>query len=403
MSSYLFVISLCVVIIISFIFNIIARKTNVPSVLMLILLGMGLRQVLNYFGMEPEYFNTLEVLGIVGLIMIVLEAALDLELSREKWPLIWKSFTIAFFSLLISSFAICFLIQLFVQNIGFLPALIYAIPFSIMSSAIIIPSVNNLGKYKREFMIYESTFSDILGIMFFYFLVENFDLEHASTVALVLSGNILITLILAMVLSYTLLLVIQNIKAQARFFLFLSVLVLLYAVAKLFHLSSLLIILTFGLLLGNYKVLLFGKLKRWLKPDAIDGLFENFKVVTVETSFVVRTFFFVVFGISMSVGSLADSKVWLFTLGLIAILYVIRVIMFLLFDRKDIIPQIFLAPRGLISILLFYAIPENFIVDEFESGSLLLVIMGSSLIMAGALIADKKRSNGNGLQQSGEG
>ncbi|WP_163714340.1 cation:proton antiporter domain-containing protein [Mangrovibacterium lignilyticum] len=393
MSSYLFVISLCVVIIISFIFNIIAKKTNIPSVLMLIFLGMGLRQLLNYFGMEPEYFNTLEVLGIVGLIMIVLEAALDLQLSREKWPIIWKSFLIALFSLVASSLLIAWLIQFFVQNIGFLPALVYAIPFSIMSSAIIIPSVSNLGKYKREFMIYESTFSDILGIMFFYFLIENFNLDGAGTVALVLSGNIVLTMVLAVVLSYLLLLVIQNIKSQARFFLFLSVLVLLYAVAKLFHLSSLLIILMFGLLLGNYKILLFGRLKKWLKPDAIDGLFENFKVVTIETSFLVRTFFFVVFGISLSLNTLVHPDIWLFSGSLILILYLIRVILFMAIDRKDIIPQIFLAPRGLISILLFYAIPSEFTVAEFESGTLLLVIMASSLIMAGALIYDKNRGD----------
>ncbi|WP_372776187.1 cation:proton antiporter [Mangrovibacterium sp.] len=390
MSSYLFVIGLCVVVIISFLFNVVARKTNIPSVLMLILLGMGMRQMFNYFGIEPEYFNTLEVLGIVGLIMIVLEAALDLELTKEKKPIILKSLLISLISLVASSLLIAWSIQFFVQNIGFLPALIYAIPFSIMSSAIIIPSVGNLSKNKREFMIYESTFSDIFGIMFFYFLIENFNLSDAETVALVLSGNIILTLSLSVVLSYILLLIIQNIKSQARFFLFLSVLVLMYAVAKLFHLSSLLIILIFGLLLGNYKVLLWGKLKNWLKADAIDSLLGNFKMITIETSFVVRTFFFVVFGISISLESLTHPNIWFLSGVLIVILYLVRLFSFVVVDRKDYFPQVFLAPRGLISILLFYAIPSEFLVDEFEGGTLLLVIMASSIIMAGALIADRK-------------
>ena len=35
---------------------------------------------------------------------------------------------------------------------------------------------------KKEFMIYESTFSDILGIMFFYFVVENVDTTNANAV-----------------------------------------------------------------------------------------------------------------------------------------------------------------------------------------------------------------------------
>ena len=75
------------VIIFSFFTNILARKTNIPSVLILILLGVGIQQLLTYFNLEPDYFSTLEILGIVGLIMIVLEAALDLELKKEKWPI----------------------------------------------------------------------------------------------------------------------------------------------------------------------------------------------------------------------------------------------------------------------------------------------------------------------------
>ena len=402
MSAYLFVIGLCVVVIVSFFFNLLAQKTNIPSVLMLILLGLGLQQVLKYYGIVPQYYNTLEVLGIVGLIMIVLEAALDLELKKEKWPIIWKSFVIAFASLAFSSVLIAFVTQFFIQNMEFFPALIYAIPFSIMSSAIIIPSVANLSKDKREFMIYESTFSDILGIMLFYFLIENVNASGAGEIAFAVGSNIFLTLVISVLLSYGLTYVIQYIKTSARFFLFLAVLVLLYAVAKLFHLSSLLIILMFGLLLRNHKVLVWGRLRRWLNDKAIDGLFENFKMVTIESSFLVRTFFFVVFGISLSVETLVNWEVWMMSGIFLLILYVIRYFMFFTVERKDIFPQIFLAPRGLISILLFFAIPEDFKVPEFESGALLVVIIFSSLIMAWSLIsqtskarAQKKKGNGD--------
>ncbi len=391
-SPYIFVILLCVVIIVSFLFNLLAKKTNIPSVLMLIVLGMGLRQFLNYFGVEPEYFATLEILGIVGLIMIVLEAALDLKLGKEKRPIIWKSFIIAAVSLAGTSMLITGIIQIFVQNIGFLTALIHAIPFSIMSSAIIIPSVGNLTKHKREFMIYESTFSDILGIILFYFLIDNYNLDSVGQMLWSLSSNILLTMLLAVVLSYGLLLIIQNIKGQAKFFLFLSVLVLMYAVAKMFHLSSLLIILMFGLLLSNYKILTFGKLREWLKSDAIDNVFDNFNMITIETSFLVRTFFFVVFGISLSLDSLSNLSVWMMSILFILVMYIVRIVSFVAFDREDMVPQVFLAPRGLISILLFYAIPENFITNDFPgSGALLIVILSSSIIMAFGLIISKKK------------
>ena len=388
MNAYIFLIGLCVIIITSFFFGVLSKKTNVPSVILLIFVGIGVGQLLQYFDIKPEYFSTLEILGIVGLIMIVLEAALDLELRWEKWPIIWKSFVVALVSLVATSFFIAFIIRLFMDGLELLPALIYSIPLSIISSAIIIPSVSNLSKNKKEFMVYESTFSDILGIMAFYLLLENLNTGSAGRIAFVVSSNIFLTIFMSVVLSYILVYIIQFVRSEAKFFLFLAVLVLLYAVAKLFHFSSLLIILSFGLLLRNYKVLLFGKLKSWFKPAAIDDVFDNFKMITIETSFLVRTFFFVVFGMSMSLDSITSIWVWLISGSILVGIYVIRYFTYKGILRKNMFPQIFIAPRGLISILLFYAIPEDFQLPDFESGVLLVIIIVTSIVMAWSLIAN---------------
>ena len=391
MDSYLFIIGLCVVIIVSFFTNILAKKTNIPSVLILILMGIGINQLLKYFKLEPDFFSTLEVLGIVGLIMIVLEAALDLELKKEKWPIIWKAFVIALVSIIVTPFVLSLILQLFIPDLNFLPAIIYALPLSILSSAIIIPSVANLDEHKREFMIYEGTFSDILGIMIFYLIIENTDVEGMRQLSFVIGSNIILTLGTSMVLSYVLLYIIQNIKGQAKFFLFLSVLVLLYAVGKMFHLSSLIIILMFGLLLKNHKVLLFGRLEKWLRDERIDELYDQFKMITVETSFLVRTFFFVVFGMILPLDMLTSLTVWVISLVFLLASYLIRFCLFYVVENKNTMPETFIAPRGLISILLFFAIPESLKTTGFESGILFMVIIATSIIMAWSLIATGKR------------
>jgi len=388
MNAYLVVIGLCVIIILSFFTNILSRRTNIPSVLVLILLGIGLNQLLLYFNVELAFGTSLEILGIVGLIMIVLEAALDLELTKEKWPIIWKSFTIASLSLAFTSVALSLLLMFFKPDMLFIEALVYALPLSILSSAIIIPSVANLGPYKKEFMIYEGTFSDILGIMVFYMIAENADVEGMRQLSFVITGNLLLTIFASVILSYVLLYIIQNIRGEAKFFLFLAVLVLLYSVGKLFHLSSLIIILMFGLLLRNHKVLLFWKLEEWLKDERMETLFDQFKMITVETSFVVRTFFFVVFGMTLPLGSLLNWQVWTISLIFIAVSYILRFGLYFMVERKDIMPQTFIAPRGLISILLFFAIPESLRFEGFENGILFLVIIGTSIVMAWALIAE---------------
>ena len=79
--------------------------------------------------------------------------------------------------------------------------------------------------------------------------------------------------------------------------------------------------------------------------------------------------------------------------GLIILsIYLIRFIILRLFIGEDIIPQLFIAPRGLITILLFYAIPKEAEIAGFEPGILLYTIIGTSLIMTGAMIYDKNRS-----------
>lgn len=392
MDAYLFISGLCVVIIISFFINILARKTNIPSVLLLMLVGVGIQQLLHYFQLEPDFTSTLEILGIIGLIMIVLEAALDLELKKEKWPIIWKSFIIAFFSLGFTSLSLAFLIQYFIPDIEFASSMVYAIPLSIMSSAIIIPSVANLNPYKREFLIYESTFSDILGIMFFYMFVENLDSEGMRELTLSIGGEIVITVVISVVLSYVLLYIIQNIKGNARFFLFLAVLILLYSLGKMLHLSSLIIILMFGLFLRNHKVFLFGKLDKWLVDRKIDGVFHQFQMITSETSFLVRTFFFVVFGITLPLLTLLDWKVWLISLLFLTVTYLLRFVLYYVVDNRDTMPQTFIAPKGLISILLFFAIPEELRSNGFQKGILFVVIIATSIVMAWSLIA--YRGNG---------
>ena len=85
-------------------------------------------------------------------------------------------------------------------------------------------------------------------------------------------------------------------------------------------------------------------------------------------------------------------NVALISLLIIASIYIIRFILLRLFVGTDILPQLFIAPRGLITVLLFYAIPVEAQIAIFEPGILLFVIIGTSLIMTAAMIYDKKRS-----------
>lgn len=394
------VIVFALIIIASYLFNLISKKTNIPSVLLLIVLGIALQAALPALGLDKDsFFPVLEVLGIVGLIMIVLEAALELEITKDKWPIIWKSFSVALLALLASSALIGLLIWGFVID-DFYTALVYAVPLSIMSSAIIIPSVGRLAPDKKEFMVYESTFSDILGIMLFYFLIGEADAETVGEVVWSVAGNIFVTIALSLVVGYGLIWLFQRITTPVKFFLLIAVLILMYALGKLFHLSSLIIILMFGLILSNYKLTFRGFLKKLIDEEKIPKILHELHTVTLETAFVVRTFFFVIFGIVIALGSLASIKVAGISLLIVAVLYGVRLLFLKIFRwNQPIFPELWIAPRGLITVLLFFAIPEPFKVEDFDFGLLLYPILITSMIMTVGLIMDARKA---GLEAEAE-
>jgi NhaP-type Na+/H+ or K+/H+ antiporter len=323
--------------------------------------------------------------------MIVLEAALELKLKPEKyWP-IAKALGIALVGLIASAWIAALILHKYIPGMDMKAAWLYATPLSILSSAIIIPSVSALKESKKEFHIYESTFSDILGIMMFYFLTGQIDAAEHSSGITGFAGNVLLTILLSVIVSYLIILIFQNIRSSVKLFLLIAVLLLMYSLGKLMHLSSLIIILIFGLLIANMQLFFRGRLGRWLYVERAKDIYEGLHVITMETAFVVRTFFFVIFGLTITLASLVSVNVAIVSLLIILSIYAIRYVTLRLFIGEDIFPQLFIAPRGLITILLFYAIPVEAQVVGFEPGILLFIIIGTSLIMTFAMIYDKRR------------
>jgi hypothetical protein len=83
---------------------------------------------------------------------------------------------------------------------------------------------------------------------------------------------------------------------------------------------------------------------------------------------------------------------------------VLRYALFYVVEKKDTMPQTFIAPKGLISILLFFAIPESMRAGGIESGVLFVVIISTSVIMAWSLIGHSKKNTlqeEEGLDDSG--
>ena len=382
--------ALPLIVIFSYLFDTIARKTKFPAVILLMFTGILIRTVTAASGYNDFEFleDLIPVLGTIGLILIVLEGAFELEISFEKLPLILKGFLAAFFILIANIWLLQWLFG-FLFQMETNEAVLYAIPLSIISSAVAIPSASSLLNQEREFVIYESTFSDILGIMIFNYALRQFESQEplvGSAPLINLGFQIIGVIIISVLITYMLFRLLQKIDHQVKFFLILALLILVYALGKLFHLPALVTIFIFGIFLGNVKNLLPRFLKNSLDLEKTEKGLREFHVLTAESTFIVRTFFFLFFGFSIQLINFNSFSPLIYGLIIFITMLLFRYLYFTVTTLKiKPSPIVYMSPRGLISILLFIQLKEvsyiNTIQVPIDERVLLIVILSSMLIM----------------------
>ena len=401
MSTVSILFALPLLVIFSCLFDAFARKTKFPAVILLLLTGVLIRVITSANGYEDfEFLNDLiPVLGTIGLILIVLEGALELEINRQKLPTILKGFLSAIVILLLNIVIISWLFNYFL-GMELHTATIFATPLSIISSAVAIPSAANLLNQDKEFVVYESTFSDILGIVIFNYAIRQAEsgqpmIAIESIVGLGL--QILGIVVISTLITYVLFRLLQNIEHHVKFFLILSLLILVYAIGKFFHLPALLTIFIFGVFLSNIKELLPKFLLRYFQLNHSEKGLHEFHILTAESTFIVRTFFFLFFGFSIVISDFDSFMPLVYGVLVFAIMFLIRYLYFVLTSFK-IKPSVllYMSPRGLISILLFLQIKDLEIIQleksVIDERMLLIVILTSMLVMTLGTLSNKQKS-----------
>ena len=382
------IISFCTLLLIAYLFDLSAAKTKIPSVILLLLLGWLLHQLTSFLEIHlPDFSEVLPILGSIGLILIVLEGSLELDLNRSKIGLIRKSFFGAFITMFVLTFALGFLFQ-YLGGFNFRSCIANAIPFSVISSAIAIPSVRNISHANKEFVIYESSLSDILGVVFFNFIVLNSDYGFRTF------GNFGIQLMIIVVISFVatigLTILLRKIEHHIKFIPIILLVILIYTVLEIYKLPSLIFILTFGLFIGNlYKFKKFKWIKK-LHPEELKIEDQKFKEITIETAFLVRALFFILFGFLLQTSEIINTDTLLLSGGIVTVIFVSRIIQ-LKISRLPLRPLLFVAPRGLITILLFLSIvPAQRLVLVNKSLIVQVIVLSAFVMMFGLMAFPEK-------------
>jgi cell volume regulation protein A len=238
-------------------------------------------------------------------------------------------------------------------------------------------------------VIYESSLSDILGVLIFNFIAFNevYNQETFGNFGL----EILLILAISLVATIGLSMLLARINHHVKFVPIILIVVLLYTVLKIYHLPGLIFILLFGLFVGH-----LDKLKRfkWIEKLVTynpEKEVEMFTVLTIEGTFLIRSLFFLVFGYLLEASELFNPSTALWALGMVAGVFAIRVVQLLL-SRLPLKPLLFISPRGLITILLFLYITPEQSIDIVNKSLIIQVIVFTVLIMTfGMMFSGSKK------------
>jgi len=391
MSVELILIVLSALVIFSYLFDLIAKQFKIPSVILLLLSGIGLRYLAGWLEIPiPNFEPILPLVGTIGLILIVLEGALELKLEQEKATIIKSSLGSAFFILILTSTGLA-LFYHYWTGADFKTSFLNAVPLGVISSSIAIPSAATLPVARKDFIVYESSMSDIFGIILFNFLLANETIGVNSFLRL--GWQTILILLISVAFCLMLLYLLKRITHHLKFFLIIAVLILVYAIGKHYHLPTLVIVLAFGLFLNNLHWIRFAWFKAVFKYDNFYKDFNQLNQLSGESAFTVRTFFFLIFGFTLDVSSLFNLSVLTNGGIIVTIIYVVRIVYQKFFVPQAGVAEYFLSPRGLISILLFFSIPESQKLPAIENSLLFFVILATSLIMTFGLVSVRKEQN----------
>jgi len=386
------IITIGALLLLAYIFDITSSRTRVPSIILLLIMGSLVKHGTTWLRIiVPDLEPVLPVLGTIGLILIVLEGSLELELKKSNISLIQKSTIVALLPMLVLSFGLGYVIYYFDPSISFKDSLSNAIPFSVISSAVAISSAKNLGKFQKEFITYESSLSDVFGVIFFNFVTLHAQIDQYTFGYFFL--DIIIILIISFVATVGLAYLLSRSQNQVKFLPIIILIIMIYFISKEYHLPALVFIVIFGLLIGNIDELKRYKFVKKLRTRILKIEIKKFKILTIELTFLIRALFFILFGFLIKMKELLNTKTFLWAVAATLAIFIVRAII-LLIMKLPLKSLLFISPRGLITVLLFLSVPKaqsSVLVNN--SITIQIIILTVFVMMLGLLFSGKKEVN----------
>ena len=224
-------------------------------------------------------------------------------------------------------------------------------------------------------------------MLFFNFIALNHIINTQSF------GNFAVQFLLIIAISFCAVLglsfLLSRIKHHITYTPIILMVILIYAISKVYHLPGLIFILVFGLFLGNLDELKQFKWIEKLRPEKLDKEVKKFKEITTEATFLIRALFFLLFGFLMEAKEILNPETIPWAAAIILLIVLVRWLA-LMSSKIPSSPLLYVAPRGLITILLFLAIQPDQSISIVNKSLIIQTIILSVLVMMFGLMTTKK-------------
>lgn len=345
------------------------RKTNIPDVLVLMVVGILIGPV---FGIiTPEDFGKVgPVIATIALVVILFEGGTSLNLEvlgkslKTTGLLAFSCFGLT--ATIIASIAVALL------ELTWLPAIMLGVILAGTSSAVVIPMVNalNLSEKSGTVLVLESALTDVLCIVGVFALLQIFTQGGVEPGHLI--GGVLAALIFAAVIGILGGIGWMLVLGKVRDFpntisSTLAYVFIVYGITEFLGFSGAIAAMSLGITLNNFDK--YGaRYFKTLSSQKIVPLNEMDLTFYSEAVFLLKTYFFVYLGISIHFRTMALAQA---AVVMVALVFLMRLVLTRLvyrapdFGLRDSAITSMMAPKGLAAAVLA-SIPLQFGVPGAE-------------------------------------
>lgn len=371
------------------------RKTNIPDVLVLMLMGILIGPILGV--VTPSDFGRVgPLIATIALVVILFEGGTSLDLGVLSKSL-RATGLLAIISFMLTSIIVA-AIGMLALDLTLLPAVMLGATLGSTSSAVVIPMVNalHLSEKPSTVLVLESAMTDVLSIVAVFALLQIYTQGGVEPGKLI--GSVLAALIFAMVIGVVggigWLLVLGRVRDFPNTISStLAYVFILYGLTEFLGFSGAIAALALGVTLTNFEK--FG-LQRITNVDRkLVPLNETDLTFYREAVFLLKTYFFVYLGISIHFGSAIQAYTGI---AMVLTTYVMRLVLTRhvlrddSYSLRDAAITSMMAPKGLAAAVLA-TLPLQFDVvggETIRDATYMVVLISISLTAVLVMLYPKR-------------